>query len=195
MISGDHLATRLKNETKTLHDAVERELGLPGSIRTREEYVAFLVRLLRFHQTFEENIESVKWSSDWINVEIATAEHVRSDLIQDDLVNLGVEIDSRKVNIFEYETFAQVLGGLYVVEGSSLGGRVIAPTLKRLLENIPTRFFESDGRSHPQPWRSVKSALMRAELIGLNSDEIIRGAAMTFENFGKYLTASQWQLS
>ena len=52
MISTDYLANRLKNETETLHNAVERELGLPGSIRTREEYAAFLSRLLKFHQTF-----------------------------------------------------------------------------------------------------------------------------------------------
>ena len=195
MMSGDYLATRLKNETQVLHVAVEQELGLPDSIRTREEYAAFLSRLLKFHQTFEANIESAKWSSDWINVEIAPAEHVRSDLIQDDLLKLGAEIDFRRVNIFEYPTFAQALGGLYVVEGSSLGGRVIAPILNRHLKSIPTRFFESDGRNHPQPWRSVKSALARAELLGMNSEEIIQGAAVTFENFGQYLTASRWQLS
>ena len=175
-----------------MHRLAEEKVGLPDSVRTRADYAALLQRLLTFHRSFEDAIANPIWSEQWNRIDINLGEHSRIALLMDVLSSLsqtngwqGVEVEAPP----GFATFAEALGGLYVIEGSSLGGEVLAPLFRERLGEIPTRFYESYGRNHPQPWRNLQTALTRFEEDAGNCDEIIAGAAATFKFFGNFLAA------
>ena len=175
-----------------MHRLAEEKVGLPDSVRTQGDYVALLKRLLTFHRSFEQAIANPIWAEEWNRIGINLGEHSRATLLLDDLSSLsqvngwqGVEVEASS----GFATFAEALGGLYVIEGSSLGGKVLAPLFRARLGEIPTRFYESYGRNHPQPWRNLQTALNRFEENAGNCDEIIAGAAATFNSFGNFLAA------
>ena len=194
MTARGELATRLKVETAPLHLSVEHQVGLPDSVRTKTEYRELLQRLLTFHRAFEVALAEPIWSEGWSRIGITLGDHSRSPNLIDDLAYFdqrsGVCQEEEQVSPV-FATFAEALGGLYVIEGSSLGGKILAPLFRAHLGEIPTRYYESFGRNHPQPWRSVQSALARFEQEYDDGDEVILGATATFRSFGNYLTLSR----
>ena len=198
MTSNGSLATRLKKETASLHLSVEEQLDLPDSVRTKAEYADLLRRLLIFHGAFEAALAFPKWSGEWSRIGITLGDHTRSPELIHDFAYFNQATGLREVPeevSLSFTTFAQALGGLYVIEGSSLGGKILAPLFRAHLGEIPTRYYESYGRNHPQPWRSVQSALARFEQEYEDADEVIIGAAVTFRTFGRHLAVSRRQTS
>lgn len=193
MSAGNALAARLRSETAALHVRVEQEVGLPDSVHSRADYAALLGRLLVFHRSFENSSSQSEWSEEWATVGITLPDHERSGLLVDDLSGLGERASPEAAVLPEPTSFAQALGGLYVMEGSSLGGRALAPAFRATLGDIPTRFYDSDGRNHPHPWRSVKAALTRFDDLAGDTDDVVSGAAAMFASFGNYLASSRWQ--
>jgi len=189
------LAARLKSETAALHLSTEQLVGLPHSVRTRGDYFNLLIRLLAFHHAFEASMRRSIWSSQWSAIGITLSEHDRSPLLVDDLLHLDAPTTPEVAEVPEFATFAQALGGLYVIEGSALGGRVLGPAFRSYLGELPSRFYDSEGRNHPHPWRSVQAALTRFDERGGNGDEVLLGAAATFNKFGNHCAASRWQMT
>jgi heme oxygenase len=107
-------------------------------------------------------------------------------LLSADLESLGAVPEKSAVRLPELENIGQALGCLYAVEGSSLGGRVLAPAFRAVLGDGPTAFFDSDERMHPHPWRSVMARLRRFGLTAGNADDLVLGAQETFLAFGRH---------
>ena len=84
-------------------------------------------------------------------------------------------------------TWGAGLGSLYVLEGSSIGGRVLGPAIRAALGPVPTSFLDGAGRGEPHPWRSVARALARFEGDGGDGDEVLLGARQTFVAFGDHI--------
>lgn len=191
------LAARLKAETAPLHRTAEAKVGLPDSVRTKADYAALLRRLLAFHTSFERTLSDPLWGDKWKRIGITPEDHSRSPALIKDLSDLESREnphESESPTIL-YPSFAQALGGLYVIEGSSLGGKVLTPLFRALLGEIPTHFFEGYGRGDPEPWRSVQAALNRFQEDAGDADEVVAGAEATFESFGNFLAAPRWQSS
>lgn len=190
MTSKGTLADRLKVETAPLHLSVEQQVRLPDSVRTKAEYGELLQRLLTFHRAFEVALGVPIWSEEWIRIGITLGDHTRSTDLMDDLAyfdKMTVSQEEAEQVSPIFNSFAEAVGGLYVIEGSSLGGKILAPLFRAHLGEIPTRYYENYGRDHPQPWRSVQSALARFEKEYEDTDEVITGAAVTFRRFGNHL--------
>jgi heme oxygenase len=183
---------RLRTETAPLHRAVEEAVGLPDAVQSREDYAALLGRLLVFHTAVEAEFGRPRWRDDWAAAGIVVADHARTSLLASDLRALGAPPAEATITLAPFETFGEVLGSLYVTEGSSLGGRIIGPAIAARLGSIPTRFYESDGREHPHPWRAVQVALGRFDEGGGDLDDVLAGATVTFRAFGDYLDRSTW---
>jgi heme oxygenase len=83
-------------------------------------------------------------------------------------------------------SFGHALGCLYVLEGSSLGGRIVAGVIRSAIGEVPTTFFDGACRNHPAPWRAVSAALRRFEAYGTPGDVLV-GARETFLAFGGHL--------
>jgi heme oxygenase len=181
------LRERVRRETSGLHRVVEEATGLPGSIATREDYVRLMRRLHGFHTAVEEQLADPLLAHGWLEVGIVVPAHRRSHLLARDLDDLGAVPEEAAVRLPRLTGLGQALGCLYVVEGSALGGRVLAPAFRSALGDVPTGFFNSDGRMHPHPWRSVLAALGTFEAAGGRAGDVVSGAEATFRVFGNHL--------
>lgn len=181
------LRERVRRETSALHRNVEEATDLPGSVATREDYVHLVRRLHGFHTAVEEQLADPLLARGWLDVGIALPAHRRSHLLAVDLDALGVFPEETAVHLPSLVGIGEALGCLYVVEGSALGGRVLGPAFRTALGDVPTSFFDSDGRMHPHPWRSVLAALGVFEAAGGSAGEVVSGAQETFRAFGNHL--------
>ena len=73
-----------------------------------------------------------------------------------------------------------VLGSMYVIEGSTLGGAVIAQAVERnlgLSAGTGCAYFRSYGRETARMWKSFGAVLLAAS--SPETDDLIVGAAKT----------------
>lgn len=200
------LRHRLRRETSDLHHAVEVAVDLPRSVRTPGDYADLLGRLHRFHAAVEVRLARPSWRDGWPGVGIDLARHRRSSLLALDLRRLGPVADAPRAalrrteardapdlpGVPEPSTFGEALGCLYVLEGSSLGGRVIGPAVRQAVGDVPTAFFDSAGRGHPSPWRALQQGLHRYEAAHGDPDDVIGGARAAFVAFGRQVAGGRF---
>lgn len=81
-------------------------------------------------------------------------------------------------------------GALYVLEGSALGGQVLARHLERALgPSLPLAFFRGAGEDVGARWRAFCRAL-DAHVPAGEADALVQGARATFERFHASLAAA-----
>lgn len=179
----------LRQRTADLHQEVEDAVGLPGSVRSRADYVAVLERFLDLHLPLEQQLAAPAWSERWTELGVEVATHCRTDLLLDDLRRLGAEPRRREAQVPRLRVFGEALGCLYVLEGSAIGGRMLAPALRAAAGDVPTAFFASEGRAQARGWQAVRAALRLAP-VDLHEDAV-RGARAVFSAFGAHLSSAR----
>ena len=184
----EDLPSRLRRETADLHSAIETATGLPQTVHSRLDYQCLLARLLGFHQAAELVLADSRWDIGWAEHGLDPRRHLRSHLLEHDLRAMRVAPPPCATAFGGINTFPGALGCLYVVEGSALGGRMIAPAIRAAIGDVPLTFFTGAGRGHPSPWRAVTGALRQ---FGHGGDcaAVIDGARMTYAAFQRYVTA------
>lgn len=176
----------LREETADLHRYVEDAVGLPESVQNRDDYLDLLGRFLGLHGPLEERLAATVWRQSWTEIGIEIGRHRRAHLLADDLRALGAAAaQSRRAHLPPLRTFGEALGCLYVLEGSSLGGRVLAPAIVSVVGDVPVRFLVGD-RGQPGPWQDVRAALRR--VAPERADEVLLGARETFGVFATHLS-------
>lgn len=190
--SGD-LVAQLRQDTADLHAAVEQASGLPNSVRSASDYSALLRRLLAFHLSAESAIAARAWEACWAQFGVDLDRHTRSGLLVADLTALADPfVDPLERPPLRFPTFGAALGCLYVMEGSAVGGRTIAPAIRQQLGEAPTSFFDSAGRGHPGPWLEVKRALQRYGVCEPDRHaDVVDGARTTFAAFHDHVAIFQ----
>lgn len=184
----EDLPSRLRRETADLHSAVETATGLPGSVRSRLDYLSLLYRLHGFHQAVEVALADPRWADDWAELALDPSRYRRAHLLENDLKAMQAPRPGPATPFGGIDDFPTALGCLYVVEGSALGGRVIGPAIRSAIGDVPTSFFGSAGRGHPSPWRALREALRR---FGDGDDcaAVVEGARLTFLAFERRVAA------
>ena len=182
----EDLPSRLRRETADLHAAVETATGLPRSVRSRLDYLSLLSRLDGFHQAAELALADPRWADHWAEIALDPRRHRRAHLLENDLHAMQAPRLGPATPFGGIDDFPSALGCLYVVEGSALGGRVIGPAIRSAIGDVPTSFFDSVGRGHPSPWRSLTEALRR---FGDGGDcrAVVEGARVTFLAFERHV--------
>jgi heme oxygenase len=182
------LLTRLRTETRTAHARIEEAVNLPASLSTPAAYKALLARMYGFHAVFEEEAGSVLAGRGFCD------SAPRSRLIVADLAALGEPADAiaalpRCPGVLREPSLPAALGAMYVVEGSMLGGVVIAAEVRRSLgiaAESGCSFFTGPGKALMARW-----AAFRERLAGFSSPErddlIVTGALSTFERMQRWL--------
>ncbi|MGM0624095.1 MAG: biliverdin-producing heme oxygenase [Campylobacterota bacterium] len=138
---------RLKDETKQLHDALEQlyitKSLVEGTITTNE-YKEYLKRLHCMHAVIERQLIDFDWQSIGIDIE----RYLRKELVQNDLKSLEVDFEQTQCKKIDIENFEQALGFLYVLTGSTMGGKILAQKVEQnpSLPNVNSYFhaFEED---------------------------------------------------
>ncbi len=188
MTDGDGHRLRLRSATRNLHDrldsAVEELLLADG----RDGYVALLRSMVRGHQWAERHLHGLD--------DLALSGHgTKVEAARRDLAELGAVGDhagappARAVHAADEVDGTgrrdELLGMLYVVEGSTLGGRVLAEQVNARFPGAPTRFLLCYGDDVLSRWRRTVH-LIDASVV--DDRQAAFGARLTFEHFLGELT-------
>lgn len=187
---------KLKSETAKSHFALEQNpysINLMSPKVSLEDYSTYLQKLYGFIFGFERTVfpKLQKIDPD-INL------RRKSELMQHDLWNL--KCDFTKLPTLSDEAFNQhytdeltALGGLYVLEGSMLGGVMIKKHLIEKLGNEVfdnTKYFTGYGSETGKVWKNFLNILSFHAADAEKEQIIIKSANNTFDLLNQWMTKS-----
>ncbi|MEH0844238.1 biliverdin-producing heme oxygenase [Micromonospora sp. CPCC 205711] len=183
------LLAALRAGTRRQHHEVERVLGLPGRIRSRADLAATLAGMLAGWQPVEDALAAV----DWRPLGLADRLGAAADLIRADLRELAASGDAPPAGgdpgtgaaAPRFGTLARAVGGRYVLLGSALGGRIIAPVVDRRLGPGATRFFRRAGLDPEGDWAAFRAAVADHRWHPEQRAEAVVAAVETFDAIGR----------
>ena len=149
---------------------------------TRTAYAALLRRKLGFHMALEARLAQAP-SLAGFGLDVAARR--RTHLLRADLAWLGAAAEAPLAPLPRFVTAEAALGGLYVAEGSTLGGRQLARALDAILPpgEDGRRFLLGHGAQHGAMWRACCDAIEAAGAGPAARAAMTEGALATFAAF------------
>jgi heme oxygenase len=178
---GRGLSGRLRLETAAAHREVEAAAGLPGRIRTVADYTECLGRFFRLFSPLEAALGRF---DSWADLGIDLAARRRSPALLADLAVLGC-VPPAPAPI-RLSSFPAALGALYVLEGSALGGKILAAAFERRLPAVAgaTGFFGGRGPRTGAMWKEFRTALdLYGDKNPAAEPAVVAGAVAVFGQF------------
>ncbi|HEY1189846.1 MAG TPA: biliverdin-producing heme oxygenase [Gemmata sp.] len=182
------LLTRLKDETRELHERVERNLALLERAPSADEYRPLLWKFYRFYRPAEAALAAVPWGALGFDFDSRR----KAPLLERDLTALGATraaLDGAGgAALPPLDTVPRALGCLYVLEGATLGGQVLTRHMSGAPGGpLPGAFFASYGADVGTMWKTFRAFLTAYSERAGGDDEIVRSAHRTFEALGAVL--------
>lgn len=187
----DAFLVRLRRETRGYHDRVERAVNLQQRLSTRSNYVRLLERFYGYYRP----LESLMLSEAVRLLGIDIDQRLKAPLLHRDLTALGhseatIEAVPRCERLPVLSDTGSRWGCLYVLEGATLGGRIVRRRVRERLglsESCGCAFFSSYGESVGSRWAEFCSALTAyVEAQPEVADRVIAAAIDTFISFEKW---------
>ena len=180
----------LRHATGAAHERLHRIPAftqLAAGRLDRPSYVALLRRLLGFHLGLEAALAAAPPLDPF---GIRLEERQRSALLRQDLADLGAAPVAPVAAVPVPASAAAALGSLYVSEGATLGGRVLAAALDGLLgeTEVGRRFLLGHGPRHGEMWRALCAAIEACGADPRRLAAMIEGASATFGAFEAWFT-------
>ena len=191
------ILSRLRLETRGEHDAVEQLLDLIGGSLTHEGYRDRLKQFYGFYGPIEQALRTrctsghqrpgrsadVVWSLAPRQALLLRLN--KTALLQQDLHHLGVLTGTLPVcsELPPLETRAEVLGCLYVLEGATLGGRLITQHVRTTFGITPAAggsFFEGYGDATGSMWQAMRNLLISSAPDTPTGNATVANAIVTF---------------
>jgi len=168
---------RLRWSTRAAHAELDESLQLIDRLSAMNQRVGVLTGYHRFHQRVEAAM--APFLVAFADLDFSTRR--RSQLIAEGIRVLGREVLPDRADSLGIFTRGEAFGALYVLEGSSLGGRVILKDLKRRGVSLAgLGFLDPYGFNTGPRWRSFLAILEReVDSIEQQSDAVT-GALKTF---------------
>jgi heme oxygenase (biliverdin-IX-beta and delta-forming) len=189
------LRFRLRDSTRDIHRRLDFALESQGLMAKLEGYQSILMRFLGLYRPLEADLAGISWGDSRIDI----GDRMKSSWLGVDLQYLGMATrdieqlpDCRSTP--RPASMAEGLGVLYVLEGATLGGQVIARQLYSRLgigaEN-GGRFFAAYGEKTGVMWRQLVAALDRFGEDDTAATAIERMAVATFQCFENWMNGGQ----
>jgi heme oxygenase len=181
------LLERLRRETSSLHGALENSLDLLRPGMTLAAYRTLLEGFYGFYAPWETKVAG---EIDGVLPRFSE-ERRKTPLLERDLQFLQSEFDviPRCLALPDTSSLPGVLGTLYVLEGSTLGGQVLTRHFLKQFGVSPAQgcsFFSSYGEAVGQRWRAFCERLAAYSAPETDSS-IVHSAAETFRLLGGWL--------
>ena len=193
-VATSSLLSRLRLETRDEHEAVEQVLDLMSESLTRQIYCQRLEQFYGFYAPLERALQARTQSlvdkagkfplSDASFAALA----VRLDKtahLQQDLHRLGVPTHALPLcrDLPSLSSQAELLGCMYVMEGATLGGRMITQHVRATLGVTPMTggsFFDGYGDDTARMWQGMRQLLVSASSDTETENAIVINAIATF---------------
>lgn len=182
----DDFFGHLKSSTRSLHDAVERSSLLDRLARgdiDRAQYSLLLATLYGIYSPLEFAVHAilertpVETKVAWFKMDFQALSVNESELLL--CTQLPV-----------LETRASAMGALYVLEGSTLGGRILSQRVRSVLGIGPSnggRFFYGYGDDTGRRWSQFKDELLQEENSPGARKKIVEAAKATFRAIARWM--------
>ncbi|MBS9523382.1 biliverdin-producing heme oxygenase [Litoribacter ruber] len=177
----------LKESTKKHHSLTEKALNSKQIFQESfdlEAYIHILKNLYLAHELIEKKLMEQE------NPEFADLMQrhylMRKGLLEKDLQNLSADIPSNSNVVFDLENTNQALGALYVLKGSTLGGKFIYKHLHKVSQNWEKTSLEFYGFEHEEVMENWKLFTQELNALPISPDkekQMVIGAEKAFTTF------------
>jgi heme oxygenase (biliverdin-IX-beta and delta-forming) len=168
---------RLRQDTRVAHGELDETLHLVDRLSSMQQRPGVLAGYHRLHHAAEAAIAPFLGAI----ADLDFAARRRRQMIAEGIGILGQELLPDPAARFDLSTPAEAFGALYVLEGSSLGGRVILKELKRGSVSLAgLGFLDPYGFNTGPRWRSFLAILEREVQSGEQQSDAVTGALNTF---------------
>jgi heme oxygenase (biliverdin-IX-beta and delta-forming) len=168
---------RLRQDTRVAHAELDESLHLIDRLSSMQQRAAVLAGYHRLHHAAEAAIAPFLGAI----ADPDFAARRRCQMIAEGIGILGQELLPERAASLDISTPAEAFGALYVLEGSSLGGRVILKELKRGSVSLAgLGFLDPYGLNTGPRWRSFLAILEREVQSGEQQSDAVTGALNTF---------------
>lgn len=189
----------LKSSTWELHQAVEGhdfQQSLVKGALARDRYVRFLGQMLLIHSALEKHLRNT--STRWPFCQVVHNRLFREQLLLSDLDSFGV--DGRRVHAADAtrsliaeidllgdENAVALLGVLYVLEGSTNGGKWIAKAARKAygLEATGAAYFDPYGDHQRSEWQSFRKRVDELDLSDAQKGALVAAARAMFTGLSR----------
>jgi heme oxygenase len=177
---------RLREATRQAHRRIEGAVGL-GPAPRRDQYVRYLSKQYGFLSSLEPSLDGVLAA-----LGLDPAPRRKAHLAAQDLAALGVDPGTvrrcARVALPALDPAARALGCLYVMEGQTLGGRVLLRALRQPGAPVPAAFLDAYGDATGARWQELGRALeARARAAPDDVPHAVAGAIEAFERMQRWL--------
>lgn len=181
------LSQKIKEQTAVHHLELEKILiPIIRAIKSQQDYTVVLNLFFGYFNALEEQI------ANFIPSQLTDYGHRRkAKLIANDLNYLDSPLPTtaQKGQLPEIASSLQALGALYVMEGSTLGGKIIAKMISKQLslETEALSFFNGYGDATDSMWAVFTGILNESAQNEEEETTIINAANQTFIKFKSYI--------
>lgn len=178
---------KLKESTKIQHERLEKKVNLMSQTLSIDQYKHIITKFHRFYSYVEPKILSFELEEFGYDFN----KRSRLKLLEQDIKKLDLQPLASWQGPPLLESVGEVFGCLYVIEGSSLGGKIIGQHLKEklgLTAESGASFFNIYGAETGKMWKEFGNIIESFSLKYQNDDQIIKGAIDTFQGFEECLT-------
>ncbi|MFP4486638.1 MAG: biliverdin-producing heme oxygenase [Campylobacterales bacterium] len=147
----DEFHRELKEQTREFHDELEKST-LPKKLFnqtiSKDEYITYLYKMYIVHYAVENALNKFSWQEFGIDIQ----EYLRLPLLQKDLLFLDKDgFVQPNVQILDIKTLDDAIGYLYVLTGSTMGGKILSQKAT-LLFGKANCYFEAFGEDTLNRW-------------------------------------------
>lgn len=200
IVKAPSILTRLRLETRNEHEAVEQVLDLMAASLTREGYRRRLEQFYGFYAPLEKALLLRGKDKSTQSLPPSTGSALvsrlnKSALLKKDLHRLGIATRDLPLcpALPPQHTHADILGALYVMEGATLGGRLITQHIRATLGITPNTggsFFEGYGYNTGKMWQTMRQLLVNGASDASTENAIVTNAITTFASLRRWCQLS-----
>ncbi len=182
------LAEKLKKDTLQSHQQLEKMLvGRMKAIRSKEDYVKLLQLFYSYFGGLETLIDQHIGQPELNDY----AERRKTQALADDIKALGGKPMPKAdgENLPEINNALQAFAALYVIEGSTLGGKIISKMMAQQLgvnDGKGLSFFNGYGEDTDNKWEYLKNALNKLTKSSDKDKLVTDSANETFDKFKQW---------
>lgn len=181
MLRTDTVA-ELRAQTASAHAALEdSDFILPATV-SRERYARLVGAMFSFHVAIEREFR--RFERDLARRGLSPAERYKAPLLHRE----SNELMSPRVDepLLEFGSVAHAAGGMYVMEGSTLGGTIIAKSVRRNLDHV-SAYYGCYGEQTARRWSDTTRALNAFAWHDGEIAAMVAGATATFQALHEHL--------
>jgi heme oxygenase len=185
------LHERLRSVTRELHVDAERALDIKRRFASRSAYAGLLATLYGLHEAYERALAAF----DLTEAGIDLTARKRAQWLAADLSAMGEKLPDQYVLAYPPQSSEAALGTLYVLEGSTQGGRILlnaALQVPGVTSTRGARFFAGHGARTTPYWLEFLRVLNAVPSDGPAAARVESAATSTFREYIAALKGITW---